>query len=195
MKSEITQQEVTDFWIRVYFDTTSGLEIAAIKRAYRDLSRTLINFPKDENKKSSFREKWLIALLPKIEEVRSKEFIDFVEFTIWHQSACYALRTANDEYHLTQGQAQKWINMTLKYLFAMGESRVKGITKNYHHFHVPIDSIIMDKFQGFGIPKLEMPWSKIKDYDTYYSYQQLVRDTFKGKIPLDVEFKLFNQIG
>ncbi len=84
--------------------------------------------------------------------------------------------------------------MTLKYLFTFGEERIKGITTNYQYFHIPIDSIIQEKLNSkYSIPILEMPWSKIPDYDTYHVYQKEVRYAIKDKIVMDEEFLLFNE--
>jgi len=193
VKSQITQKNIEDFWIKVYFDLSVGYKIAAIKRAYRDFNRTLEDFPKDEIQKHSLKANWIMILKNKVEELLSIHFNNHEEFTIWHQSTCFQLRTANSDYHLSQGQAQKWINMTLKYLYALGEDRVGGISFNYQFFHVPIDNIIMTKFQNDGINKFDTAWSKIKDYNTYYEYQIKVRDMYKDQIPMDVEFLLFNE--
>jgi hypothetical protein len=91
------------------------------------------------------------------------------------------------------GQAQKWINMTLKYLFALGENRIKGISKNYIYFHFPLDNIIQDKLVKLGIPKFKVSWSRIDNYVEYLNYQCLVRTKFAGQILMDVEFRLYNE--
>jgi hypothetical protein len=193
LKSQLTANHIEDFWIKVYFDLSEGYKIAAIKRAYRDFSRTLENFPKNESQKNSLKTNWINVLEKKVEELLSTQFINQEEFTTWHQSTCFQLRTINSNYPLTQGQAQKWINMILKYLFALGETRISGITNNYQYFHVPIDNIIMNKLQENGIDKFDMAWSKIKDYNTYHEYQVKIRNMYKNQIPMDVEFMLFNE--
>ena len=192
MKSELTSKNIIDFWLRVYFDLSESYEIAAIKRAYRDFNRTLEDFPKDENERAILRNNWINILVQQLEKLKATKFSNQEEFTIWHQSTCYKLCTENP-YKLNQGQAQKWINMTLKYLFAMGEENVSGISQNYEYFHVPIDNIIMEKLSQRGIAKFPVAWSKIKDYDSYHKYQIEIRNLFKGRIPMDVEFELFNE--
>ena len=194
MKSEITEKHVNNFLFRLYFDLSKGYENAAIIRAYRDFNRTLKNFPKNETEKSLLKNKWNAILTIKIQEIKSIQFANAEDFTKWHQKSCIELQTANKEYLLTQGQTQKWINMTLKYLSVMGDNYVPGISKNYEYFHIPIDTIIMRKFEKLGIKKFENVWSQISDYKTYYEYQLAVRNLFKKRIPLDVEFELFNQL-
>ena len=62
----------------------------------------------------------------------NRELTDQEEFTLWHQRLCVKLTLLDhDSYKLHIGQAQKWINMTLKYLSVLGEERVKGATLNY----------------------------------------------------------------
>lgn len=191
MNSEITEKHINDFIISLYFDLSKGFEMAAIKRAYRDFNRTLQDFPSDEILRKEFRKNWIEVIRDSIDELINHRFESQEEFTLWHQSTCYKLIKANN-FKLSQGQTQKWLNMTLKYLFVFGDDRVCGITQNYKFFHIPIDNIIMEKLEKFGIPKFDIPWSKIQDYDSYYKYQKTVRAEFPDRIPMDVEFELFN---
>jgi hypothetical protein len=85
--------------------------------------------------------------------------------------------------------------MTLKYLFAFGDNRVLGISRNYRFFHIPIDNIIQNKLEKkFGIKRLNGAWSKAENYPVYLNYQYQVRLACAEQIPMDVEFKLFNQV-
>lgn len=151
-------------------------------------------FPPKEDDRILLRKNWTQLLLEKIEILKSSKFKNQEEFNSWHQSSCCQLIRANDNYELTQGQAQKWINMSLKYLFVMGDERVSLISTNYQYFHIPIDNVIMNKLAEHGLAKFEEVWSKIADYDSYHNYQKMARqlDIFEGKIPMDVEFLLFN---
>ena len=194
MESTLSKTDIETFWLRLYFDLTEGFELAAIKRAYLDFSRTLENLPKDEDRKKILKENWLKVIQSELKVLLSSQFSDYNKFTAWHSTFCYKLRTANSEYNLTQGQAQKWINMTLKYLYAFGEKRITGITYNYPYFHVPIDNIVLKQLALEGIENpFDSPWSKIKNYADYQLYQQSIRDYFIKEIPMDVEFRLFNK--
>jgi hypothetical protein len=51
----------------------------------------------------------------------------------------------------------------------------------------------MDKLYSRGIQKFPVVWSQIKDYDSYHNYQVEIRNLFAGRIPMDVEFELFNE--
>lgn len=66
-----------------------------------------------------------------------------------------------------------------------------NIEHNYKYFHIPIDNIIQEELEKYGIPKIKSAWSKIDSYDEYFNYQIIVRQVFKDRIPLDVEFEFF----
>jgi len=193
MEPQTSDKDITTFWIKVYFNLEDGYIRAAVKRAYRDFNRTLESLPKKEGDRKILRDIWIEVFERKLKEVLSSTFPSQNEFDVWHQSTCFLIRTANENYPLSQGQAQKWINMTLKYLFAMGETNVPGIKNNYPYFHIPLDRIIIGKLYNFGLGNFDgKPWSKINDYDSYYNYQKDIRRLYKDRIPMDVEFELFN---
>lgn len=82
--------------------------------------------------------------------------------------------------------------MTLKYLTAINFETDNLIKTNYHFFHVPIDNIIQDQLQNFGISKLNMSWNTIYNYNIFLDYQLKIRSIFCPKIPLVIELELFN---
>ena len=89
------------------------------------------------------------------------------------------------------GQAQKWINMTFKYIYTMGSKRLPGYSKNYKYCHVPLDSAVLEQFRKFNCPNIKKNWSRINDYDEYLNFQIWIRESFKDSIPLSVEFRLW----
>lgn len=193
--STLTQQEKTDFFIRVYFGTTNNNELIdeAIMRAYRDWNRTAHGLGQINSAAGRNQGKECIEIA--VQEVRNTEF-SRLTFDKWHEQKCTELKQKYIEaldYEISFGQAQKWLNMTLKYLFAIGDNKINGIETNYSHFHIPIDNIIQDKLQHYGIAPLTIRWSRIDQYETYMEYQNRVRERFLNEIPCDVEFRLFNQ--
>lgn len=192
--TSLTQTDIENFWIRCYLKPSSNLIEAAIDRAYRDFNRTLHGIGKEQTKDKQIILK--SEILKIVDELLGKTFNNQEEFDKWHEIKCKELVKAYkviSNHKLFIGQAQKWINMTLKYLFALGNDRIKGITKNYQYFHFPVDNIIQDKFVKLGIPKFKIAWSRIELYSDYLDYQIIIRKKFTGQIPLDVEFKLFNE--
>ena len=110
----------------------------------------------------------------------------------------------NEIAELTYGQAQKWVNMTMKYLCVLSDANFTGDYKwlgdFYPYLHVPIDSIILDKiadeneFPGIKLDNVRC-WSKIKEYQDYFAVQQSLRNKLKEKdspiLPMDWEFEVW----
>lgn len=193
--STLTAEEITNFWIRVYFGTTNREELISevINRAYRDWNRTAHGLGKIEKTAGMNAIKDYMKVV--VQEITTNTY-NKEEFDNWHKNKCITLINLFVEqirFRISFGQAQKWINMTLKYLFALGEVKIHGINKNYQHFHIPIDSIIQNKFKALNIRPLKNRWSRIENYDTYIQYQNKVRERFSNEIPCDIEFRLFNE--
>lgn len=192
VRSALTHEDFERCWLGFFFNLKEGYMIAAVKRAYRDFNRTIEKMPKMEMKKGLLRNKWLIEMMRILNYILITDFSNQKEFDDWHEMSCKELAQANEELILTIGQAQKWINMSLKYLFLMGEKYIEGINRNYQFFHIPIDGIIQNVLKDqFGISKVSETWSKIFTYSDYLDYQKEVRRAFANEIPMDVEFGLF----
>jgi len=190
----LTTKDFENFWIRCYLGTSTKVIEGSIKRAYLDFNRTVHGIRMTES-----QEKYLIFenyFKDLITQITSTKLENQESFDSWHRNKCQELISLvimHQNKKLYIGQAQKWINMTLKYLVALGNERVKGIILNYHLFHMPIDNIIQAKLSKIGIPKFNVAWSQIDDYKDYIKYQKLVRSKFVGQIPMDIEFRLFNE--
>ena len=184
VESIISNNLREDFFIKLYFDTDNGYYNAGIKRAFLDFSRTLKI--KDNNRAQLRKgaEEYICANLNKATQI---EFRTQAEFDVFHKMNCEELINIWDE--LTFGQAQKWINMTLKYWLLFGDKRIKGIDKNARFFHIPIDSFVQ---KGMFNEKRPDAWSKIDNYQTYFNYQELHRNKKTGNYPLVDEFIFFN---
>ena len=114
------------------------------------------------------------------------------DFDDWHKAKCEEIKekmngnyeTVNnsDEKVLnksfTIGQAQKWVNMTLKYLWLL-DALPQNIGEK--DLHVPIDSYIIEiaydnknKFDNaLGLEKKpEKSWSKLSEYEDYFGTQK-----------------------
>lgn len=201
----ISEKDKIDFYNILYFSNDySDFKQKAIWRAYRDFSRTLRfeQFKKDSTIIIVVKNDWERIVLDIIQEVCNKKFATQEEFDNWHKEKTISLENnQSNNLKLTIGQAQKWINMTLKYLFLFGEEIVPGITNNSIFFHIPIDNIIQERILDvFNINKIKCSWSRINSYQDYLDYQK----KFKEKVltystqnsisisPFEFEFKLFN---
>jgi hypothetical protein len=191
----LTQQEIINFWLRVYLGTSDvqKLQLSAVDRAYRDFNRTMHGLGIVQTNESYNTLRHFVSNI--VSETLNVTF-DQLTFDSWHLKKCDELkaefiRVLN--YGITYGQAQKWINMTLKYMFAIGPNIINGIDRNYSLFHIPLDNIIQDKLLVHNIDRIPTRWSRIDNYQIYFQYQIRVRSLFPGQIPLDVEFRLFNE--
>ncbi len=205
-KSTITEDEKKKWWNGNLFE--KDLMELAIEKAYRDLQRTMRGFPKLGESKKNEGKKQEVALRDEIKEnarkcinakIKNMTNCNITEQTTFdklHEDACEALieEFKKNEYEgFTIGQAQKWINMTFKYLNLLDYN---GIEKIYEFCHIPIDRYILEYMLEKNIIEKEnfkkaIHWSKIKKYQDYFEIQEKFRDNCKGKIPLDEEFKIW----
>lgn len=191
--TKLTPADFTDFWIRVYLGPKADLLEGCVDRAYRDFNRTLHGIRQTQSKAcyQALKNKMISIAI----ECLTIEFASQQAFDSWHRDKCNDLKivfkhTANHNLYI--GQAQKWINMTLKYLLALG-NRVNGADKNCRYFHIPIDNIILGKLKLKGIQKFKQSWSRVDSYQEYLDFQTRVRQTYKDELPIEVEFRLYNQ--
>jgi hypothetical protein len=149
-----------EFLIRSYFGMGKDYLQLAIRRAYRDFNRTLHGFgslpEKDKIRatagnqlEAAFRELW---------NYRSRVIHQAV-FDSWHQFTSKKLIAVYLPYHFHfyVGQAQKWINMTFKYIFTLGERRLPGYQALYPFCHVSLDNILIAALAKNGFPDLASP--------------------------------------
>jgi hypothetical protein len=194
MNSSLTPQDITEFWIRVYFGASEDLIGAAIDKAYLDFNRTQHGYAKLKTDLSSARLKEVLKNITS--QAIAQDYSDQHAYDDWHELSCDYLKDQCYDlttYQMSYGQAQKWINMSLKYMFALGRERIPGVTKNFQWFHIPIDNIIQKMLKN-QITPFKIAWSRIEDYNEYLNYQKQFRALHPTQIPLDVEFRLFNQI-
>ena len=97
---------------------------------------------------------------------------------------------------ITNGNAQKWLNMALKYLWLLG---ALPIEIKEERLHAPIDSYILQKLWNLKADGVtcsadtfyykENSWSKISDYDDYFNLQKVIRDMAEqgGKTVIEQE--------
>lgn len=113
-------------------------------------------------------------------EVKCEEIINFMNNSI-DKSNTKILKKEN----FTIGQAQKWVNMTLKYLWLLN-ALPAGVKPEY--LHVPIDSYIIKiayskkvtfKYALELEDKPKDSWSKLSKYEDYFKIQKAIRKAIK----------------
>lgn len=174
--------KILDFLKMLYFGVTDNPFEAASRRAYTDMCRTI----RFNGKNGDMLRKAINVLLEeRIQEIVS---INSMEgFTKWHCSVCNRIVEIYEEEGIKFyiGQAQKWVNMTLKYLYVL----VPDVIEPFYRFlHIPLDNYIMEiAKKQYGVPSLPCAWSRISDYREYLDYEEMLMEVI-GEVPLDWEF-------
>jgi hypothetical protein len=182
-----------DYLIRLIFGSkveTDPLSVC-VDTAYLDFNRTLRGISKVENgaKLHTNAVDILSNSLAELKEVL-KTPADQTTFDDWHEDTCAKLISVYDgSYTVYAGQAQKWVNMTLKYVYTLGEERISGFEAAYPLCHAPLDKIVVGELVKLGFPRLTRVWSQL-DYPEYFDRQKWIRNKFI-LVPLDMEFLLW----
>lgn len=203
MKPTLQQQK--DFLFQTYFGTRGDELDRFISRAYRDMNRTLHGIGKlaDADKAKILNGAKTLVKTAVI-ALRKKPFPGnpvqgSQEFDQWHTDLCRALKTYYvtelhnfDKIHFTYGQAQKWINMTMKYCWVCGGADVAGLEPWYSVAHVAVDEVILVAAKKEGMIKIRpcRKWSTWDDQPAYQTFQDTIRQTAasKSQSPLELEY-------
>jgi hypothetical protein len=197
--------------------------------AYRDMCRTITYAVEyNENHATSSKEKGVIAQkkrnlrdeITKLIETKVKTWIINTnltknQFNADHESLCRAIiekykgttHQNEPDNSLYFGQAQKWVNMTLKNLYVYSKSNNTSLSFDniIEFFHVPIDNVILDIASGikrcyidppetkYGVAKPEKAWSKW-NYNDYKEYQEKLEASIKNDCPIIWELKHWSTV-
>ncbi|WP_256254428.1 hypothetical protein [Streptococcus sanguinis] len=110
------------------------------------------------------------------------------DFDSWHHRTCDVLIDCylSNEILFTYGRAQKWINMTFKYLYMLGAVSLNFVLP---FLHVPIDNIVLERAEKqLGISRPSPVWWSWGDYVFYLQYQDNLRQKIEKEAPLRWEF-------
>lgn len=193
---QLSVEDVLRFLRLAYFGNIDEPYNAAGDRAYRDFCRT-IDFPKSEQKLSRQNQiqKYLNRQSVKDgiynwlqDEVGLLDVTTQMDFDIWHCSICNRIiADFSNEATLYYGQAQKWLNMTMKYLLVLGVPEIERLTP---FIHIPIDNIVIQTAKG--LETCGKPWSQWneKEYKEYqHKLKLFISNENPDMAPIIWEFK------
>jgi hypothetical protein len=185
VRSLIAAKDIEDFLVAIHFSKQDLLG-SCVRLAYRDVQRTIRGVAKFTKVGVPERVRDLV--------LDARRAQDQGAFDTWHQTACADLIAAFRAIgydRATIGHAQKWLNMSLKYVFILGE-RVPGYAHVYPFCHVPLDRYVIEAARPLGFPGLPGTgaWSSLNDYAIYMNRQQWFRDHF-DEPPIIAEFRLW----
>lgn len=179
-----TEKERINYLLNVYFGDYANHEIlSAVERAYLDLARTQHGFAKIKEKQQ-IQEQRKSFLISAIEHIRDSQFTEQNEFDEYHRKVMMELKHLSRN-NFSIGQAQKWVNMSIKYCLIIAPSRYE---KNILFFHVPIDNIVLSELSDY---QFSCRWSRLDDYDEYLRFQNWFRGKFPDKAPILTELTLW----
>lgn len=219
MDQSANNKKLLSFLVYSYFgfdisDPAEDKKLKCARRAYLDLARTIkyqySSSELDKAKKDPDKRKYRDMRNDTITDICEK-LIDSIgnypgsnaDFDSWHKSVCQQIESTMNDKKLdngekllkegfTFGQAQKWVNMTLKYLWLL-DMLPKGISAE--DLHVPIDSFILkaleknisDISHKDGTYKYNgEAWSRMEEYENYKCLQYEIKKVAGGN-PIDWE--------
>lgn len=164
--------------------TNKEVYTAAVKLGYLDMCRTCHGIGakvSDAQRNESFEK-----LGGKIEGLLSDSSIDSQEaFDAKHKELCdeYMRVLKKYEYEIKYGQAQKVVNMALKYLFCCEDASSNPV---FQYCHMPLDGLIMNWCKDWCKKEYEISvnsdkdaWSKLSE-DKYTKITKAIFDKLKN---------------
>ena len=184
-----------DFLICCYFGQSKDLVRAAIDRAYVDMaSHTMISF-KEEKTENKWDCRYRAS--KSIKNDLCNYPLDYNNYADWHNKAIDNIKGIYGE-KINDGQAQKWLNMTVKYIFVFAnileeeqkELKLKEISGFIEKtcvsdYNMPIDSYVMKEE---GLDKSFDPWSRLDDKQ-YEKLQENLKNDFMWELTNWESFK------
>lgn len=188
--------------IKTYVDHPVASIPQVVQLAYLDVNRTLAGIDPEQSR--SFKQA-VVSFIEKLLTVTAAPPMSQAMFDQLHHQCCReCLDFSSPRTPIHYGQAQKLLNMSLKYLyneFAVykGKPNYFGFPDNNieHFFHLPIDNQILkalvDKYH-FNDPT-NLPWSQWR-YDHYIAFQSQLRKRINTQYsPLEIDYMLWNTNG
>lgn len=182
-------KDAYDFLKHMLFGAWNSIYTAASERAYRDMCRTLRNIRQSDANSTKLRSEVDTLLEQEICALLDRGIANQKQYNDWHEKLCLRIRKhyMDAGIDMTIGQAQKWVNMTMKYLFI---ADAPGTADAFYFCHVPIDSYIINAAEEqLSLKRPVLPWSKIDDYKEYAEYERQIRMRLGNVAPLEWEFK------
>ena len=191
----VSQTDWEGFATIASLDREPGMD-RCIHSAYLDLSRTLTGMATFADAQAWHR-CTAASLKSQLDALTSRSRWSREEFDAWHRAATFQLieTAAGAGFPLTVGQAQKWINMSIKNEIALGDRLMPGLSCVYDVAHVALDRVVLGELRRkdwMSRELLQRPWSKLRDYEEYMTCQRLIRENLPG-IPLEEEFHIWEE--
>lgn len=188
-------KDILDFLKAIYFGDFSDPLKAASSRAYRDMNRTIRFNGLPDATRLALREKVNAVFDVELSKLNSDSITSQDEFDAWHRSVSDMIKALywDEGVKLTYGHTQKWINMTIKYLYMLEANTFDAVFK---FLHIPLDNYVFDIARdSLGITRPKVAWSSWDNYDEQYlQYHNLIREKISTGTPLRWEFRYWLKV-
>lgn len=185
-------KDILDFLKAIYFGDISDPLKAASSRAYRDMNRTIRFNGLPDATRLELREKVNCIFVKELSALNSNYIKSQQAYDDWHRQICDEIKILYQESGIafTYGHAQKWLNMTIKYLYVLG---IDSFDDVFEYLHIPLDNYVFDIAQDtLGIKRPTAVWSSWDDYEEQYlRYQKDIREKITEETPLRWEFRFW----
>ena len=180
MPENKTTLQVNKYADRVLMTEVKNFEGAAHK-AYADMARRTLRIKENSKERKVLKEQATEILRQAVEDLKN----DSSDFPKWHEKSCNALIACYGG-QISYGQAQKWLNMLLKYLYVYD---VKGYESLFAEerprtMDLPVDTTVIKKLRKYGVNPPAIGWSKW-DKGTYCAYQASARDALRSAADIE----------
>lgn len=144
----------------------------AANKAYADMARRTLRIKEGPKGRIKLKKNATKVLRQAVESLK----IDSSDFRKWHEKSCDALIACYGG-QLSYGQAQKWLNMLLKYLYVYDVKGYEALCteERIRTMDLPVDTTVIKKLRKYGVNPPAIGWSKW-DKGTYCAYQTSARD-------------------
>ncbi len=168
----------------------------ASDKAYRDVCRT-ISFK--ETRESVEIQKSRMQKRIKVTNIIYDRIKQIDDYDKWHKETCNIIQREYNDFishkgvnTLYIGQVQKWLNMTIKWLWLYNitspHDYFKTILDHKNDLHIPLDSFIIKYLKKeYDINIFSPEWSRINDYNKYLEYQKRLRQKLTDLSPIEWE--------
>lgn len=172
MPENKTTLQVNKYADRFLMAEVKNFEGAA-RKAYADMARRTLRIKENSKERKVLKEQATKILQQAVEDLKN----DSSDFPKWHEKSCNALIACYGG-QLSYGQAQKWLNMLLKYLYVYdvnGYETLFSSREGIAALDMPVDSKVIEALhRKYNVKRPTAGWS-VWDRNTYRAYQAAAR--------------------
>ena len=145
----------------------------AAHKAYADMARRTLRIKENSKERIALKKIATKILRQAVEDLKN----DSSDFPKWHEKSCNALIACYGG-QISYGQAQKWLNMLLKYLYVYdvnGYETLFSSREGIAALDMPVDSKVIEALhRKYTVKPPTAGWS-VWDRNTYRAYQAAAR--------------------